>query len=129
MKRTFWIHTGSFWKTIGLNIGYIALTIWELFKLLFMVAVTAAIGFALVFGIIKIGKYVIKDIEEESTAREQRRIEEAESLKMHYAGREFYKFNMDGHAYWYVDGGSMRGGGLCHSETCPCHTNKVEVVQ
>lgn len=117
--------TSADWNDIKLTVKYFLLTVWELIKILFIFAIVGAI----IFGIFSVCKLIIKDIEEESKERQQRQIEINESFTKSYAGKEFYKFNMDGHEYWYVDGGSMRGGGLCHSETCHCKTNKVEVVQ
>ena len=120
--------TKTEWKDLGDCWYYFLMTLWEIIKILLMVSIFFIIAFCLIFGVIRGCQAFSKDVEEESKRREQYKSEMAESFKMQYAGKEFYKFNMEGHEYWYVDSG-MRGGGLCHSETCPCHTNKVEVVE
>lgn len=120
--------TSTDWNDIKLTVKYFLLTVWELIKILFIFAIVGAI----IFGIFSVGKLIIKDIikdiEEDSKERRQRQIEINESFKKSYAGKEFYKFNLDGHDYWYIDSGS-RGGGLCHSETCQCKTNAVETAR
>lgn len=116
--------TSADWNNIKLTVKYFLLTVLELIKIMFILAIFGAI----IFGIFSGCKFIVKDIEEESKERQQRQIEINESFQKSYAGKEFYKFNLDGHDYWYIDSGS-RGGGLCHSETCPCKTNVVETAQ
>ena len=97
-------------------------------KILFLLFIIVAFGFVVIYCAIGFCRACAKDIEEESKERQQRQIEINESFQKRYAGKEFYKFNLDGHDYWYIDSGS-RGGGLCHSETCPCKTNAVETAR
>ncbi len=41
---------------------------------------------------------------------------------------KFYKVMLEGHEYWYAEN-FKNNVGFCHSESCPCKTNKVEVIQ
>lgn len=41
---------------------------------------------------------------------------------------KFHKVILEGHEYWYSEN-FKNNVGFCHSESCPCKTNKMEVVQ
>ena len=97
-------------------------------KILFLLFIIVAFGFVVIYCAIGFCNAVSKDIVEENLRREKYKAEMAKSFEKNYAGKDFYKFNLDGHEYWYIDSGS-RGGGLCHSETCPCKTNSMEIVR
>ena len=58
----------------------------------------------------------------------ERREEQRKPLPVQYEGRNFHKVILEGHEYWYVEN-FKNNVGFCHSESCPCKTNKVEVVQ
>ncbi len=50
------------------------------------------------------------------------------SLPIQYEVGKFHKVILEGHEYWYSEN-FKNNVGFCHSESCPCKTNKVEVVQ
>ena len=41
-------------------------------------------------------------------------------------GEGIYKADIDGHEYLLRDGAYR--GGICHSASCPCHTNNINCV-
>ena len=67
------------------------------------------------------------------TVSDKRKVERSEgqimSLPIQYKGRrDFHKVILEGHEYWYIEN-FKNNIGFCHSESCPCKTNKVEVVK
>lgn len=58
----------------------------------------------------------------------ERREEQRKPLPIQYEVGKFYKVILEGHEYWYSEN-FKNNVGFCHSESCPCMTNKVEVGQ
>ncbi len=58
----------------------------------------------------------------------ERKEEKRKPLQIQYEDRKFHKVILEGHEYWYAEN-FKNNVGFCHSESCPCKTNKVEVVQ
>ena len=124
MKRPFWIKGTTPWDTFRIN-----------FNLAFSIISDSAmkvIRVLCLFGILyiffyKIPKEIIAVDMKACAIRAKQKAEQNECLKMEYAGKKFYKFNLEGHEYWYAKE-FENNVGFCHSESCPCKTNKVEVT-
>ena len=114
MRRPFWVKGTTPWDTFRIN-SYLVLRVLGLFGILYLV-------------FYKIPKAVIDNGKEVSAVSNKRKAEQNECFKMEYAGKKFYKFNLEGHEYWYVKE-FENNVGFCHSESCPCMTNKTEVVR
>ena len=84
-----------------------------------------AVSILIVFGLLGIFYILGK---KENAVSDKRKAERDEYFKMEYAGKKFYKFNLEGHEYWCIENYDNHLE-FCHSESCPCKTNKTEVVQ
>ena len=89
-----------------------------------------AVAILLVFGFLGVFYIFGKEV---GTVSDKRKAEQSEeqimSLPIQYKGRrDFHKVILEGHEYWYIEN-FKNNIGFCHSESCPCKTNKVEVVQ
>lgn len=123
MKRPFWVKGSTPWETFKIN-----------FRLVFSDdnALSSLIVLCL-FGILYIFFYKIPttvvDIgNKEKAVSAKLKAEQNECFNMEYAGKKFYKFNLEGHEYWYVEK-FENNVGFCHSESCPCMTNKTDVAR
>ena len=124
MKRPFWIKGSTTWDTIKINFNSVFSIISDTATTI--VCILCFIGILyLVF--YKIPKEVMNSSKEARAVSDKRKAELTECFKMEYAGKKFYKFKLEGHEYWYVS--NFEHLGFCHSESCPCKTNKTEVVQ
>lgn len=107
---------------------------WDKVKDVFEIAVcTLLAGIVLYGGCYALPREFIKATRE--TRREaqrtiaERREEQREPLPIQYERvGKFHKVILEGHEYWYSEN-FKNNVGFCHSESCPCKTNKVEVVQ
>ncbi len=107
--------------------------LWDKVKDVFEIAVcTLLAGIILYGGCYAMSRELIKATREARKEAQmtivERREEQRKPLPIQYEGRNFHKVILEGHEYWYVEN-FKNNVGFCHSETCPCHTNKVEVVQ
>ena len=66
--------------------------------------------------------------EAQRTIAERREEQRKKPLPIQYEVGKFHKVTLEGHEYWYAEN-FKNNVGFCHSESCPCKTNKVEVVQ
>lgn len=114
MKKSFWVKGTTPWDTFRINSS-----------LILNVLCVLGILYLLCY---KTPKTIIAAGKEVSAVSDKRKAERAECFKMEYAGNKFYKFNLEGHEYWYVKE-FENNAGFCHSESCHCMTNKVEVAK
>ncbi len=100
--------------------------IWSAIAGLFMYLLMALFGLGFVVCIIAMMMAARESIIKEGQIK---RIEMPESpTAMVKCGEvDFRKCILEGHEYWFA--GRFSQGGLVHSESCPCHSNKVEVVR
>ena len=121
MKSPFWImfcnKVWFWWKKTRKNIKYCLLD-WDAIRDFIVIPILLLLGLLGIFYVV--GK-------ESNMVSDKRKDEQGESFKMEYAGKKFYKFNLEGHEYWSIENDNQLG--FCHSESCPCKTNKMEVLQ
>lgn len=125
MRRPFWVKGTTPWDTFRINT-------YSFFSIISDTAMTF-LGVLCFLGILylvfyKIPKTVWAVDMKANAVSAKRKAEQNECFQMEYAGKKFYKFNLEGHEYWYVKE-FENNVGFCHSESCPCMTNKVEAVQ
>lgn len=96
---------------------------------------TILFGIVLYGGCYALPREFIKATREAREARREaqrtiaeRSEEQIMSLSRQYKGKDFHKVILEGHEYWYIEN-FKNNVGFCHSESCPCKTNKVEAVQ
>lgn len=58
----------------------------------------------------------------------ERREEKRKSLPIQYEVGKFHKVILEGHEYWYAEN-FKNNVGFCHSESCPCKTNRLEALR
>ena len=124
MKRPFWVKGTTPWDTFRMNFNLVRSIIFDsavtiLFLLCFF-------GIFYVF-FYKVPTIIVDAAKEVNAVSDKRKTEQDKCFMMEYAGKKFYKYTLEGHEYWCVENHNQFG--FCHSESCHCKTNKVEVMQ
>lgn len=122
MRRPFWVKGTTPWDTFKINFYLVRSIIADTTLIILCLLCFSGILYLFFY---KIPKAIIDTNKEVSEVSAKRKAEQNECFKMEYAGKKFYKFNLEGHEYWYVKE-FENNAGFCHSESCPCRTNKLE---
>ena len=125
MKRLFWIKGTTPRDTLRIKFSLFFSVIVDI--AMWILVILCAFGSSYVF-FYRIPKKIMDAGKEVSAVSEKRKTEQDECFKMDYAGMKFYRYTLEGHEYWCVEN-FKNNVGFFHSESCPCKTNKVEVVQ
>ena len=125
MKRAFWIKGVTCWDTIKINTYCVLSVIWNALLMIVVVVFLCLLLWGMFY---KLPREIIGSYRQSESAYRQKLAEEANVPKTEFAGKRFSKFTLEGHDYWIVEDGNYRSG-FCHSESCPCRTNKVEAAQ
>lgn len=111
----------SFWETTKETVAMVFSFISNCFLVTCAVLLVCAVLYACLY---QAPKELIKSYKESQKVLVERKEEQRKPLPIHYEEGKFHKVILEGHEYWYAEN-FKNNVGFCHSESCPCKTNKT----